>query len=231
MVIASLRREGGELAAALAPSADGERGRPGGGERGGILATASARVPSAVARVRAALSHSLRSLTRRCSSQLKQRLQVLQERLHEEEKFTYVVVKGYIGGVENVYEETMEVPMAKQWCNSQPTCSGFSYFGDEQPDDEVTVTFKGMTTAGERLRVEPDQTMVSYLKETTSKFGALGDAAMQASGDSHVLIAQTITFESLALALALALVCAFGCRRRCRRTRAGDGDALLPTIA
>lgn len=91
--------------------------------------------------------------------ELQQRLAALQERLKEEEQYSYVVSKGMIVGAENVYMETMELTDAKQWCNSNAQCKGFTFLapldGSQQPEDEVTITFKGEGDDGP-LKVEPD---------------------------------------------------------------------------
>ena len=56
--------------------------------------------------------------------ELQDRLKALQERLQEEEQYSYVVSKGMIIGAENVYMETMELTDAKQWCNSSKSRMG-----------------------------------------------------------------------------------------------------------
>ena len=48
---------------------------------------------------------------------------------------------------------------------------------EQEPDDEVTVTFKGEPAPGESLETFPDQAYISYVKQTTA-FGALGGAGM-----------------------------------------------------
>ena len=66
---------------------------------------------------------------------LKQRLQALED---EDIAKSYLVVRGYIAGSENVFMETMDVDSAKAWCNSHADCKGFTFGGDmERPEDEV----------------------------------------------------------------------------------------------
>ena len=111
------------------------------------------------------------------NEQLKARLKALQQ-IHEEVKYSYVVVKGMIVGAEMIYMETMEVPEAKQWCNSNEQCKGFTFGTDldgEAPEDEVTMTFKGAPPGSEgesEFHVEPDQNWISYVKESSTAFGA-----------------------------------------------------------
>lgn len=164
---------------------------------------------------------------------LKQRLQLLQEQLKEEEQYSYVVARGLIAGVENVYMETMEVQSAKQWCNSNAACFGFSFLGDspdQVPEDEVTVTFKGAPDAGKRLEIEPDQAYVSYVKHSNAQnvLGHVGDAGMQAEGRSAFLVGQWLGFSSAGLifVLGLGVTIAFG--HRCKRSVAGEPRPLLP---
>ena len=58
-------------------------------------------------------------------------------------------MKGYITDAENVFMETMEVDEAKQYCNANAKCKGFTFAGpEERPEDEVTITFK----AGSKVR-------------------------------------------------------------------------------
>ena len=88
------------------------------------------------------------------NEELKQRLQILQERIKEEEQYSYVVTRGYIAGAENVYMETMDVMSAKQWCNSNANCFGFTFLGgegDEQGEDEVKPQKLIRTFIGPRL--------------------------------------------------------------------------------
>ena len=140
------------------------------------------------------------------NEQLKQRLKALETKLKEEQQWTYVVVKGYISGAENVFMETMEVDQAKQYCNANPQCQGFTFNGpDERPEDEVTVTFKAGSD------VEADVNFVSYVKHATV-FGAVGDAAMQLEGSS--IVAESITYEAICLVVAFSLALVFCCRRR-----------------
>jgi hypothetical protein len=166
------------------------------------------------------------------NEELQERLKLLQGQLKDAEQFTYVVSRGFISGAETIFMETMEVVQAKQWCNSNAKCRGFSFLaGDDaalgEPEDEVTVTFKGEPESGTKLKVEHDQAMISYLKESNSGvFGALGGAGMQVHG-SGGLLSHGLTSQSLALAFALALLLAFACRRRCRG-RSGSGSPLLP---
>ena len=163
---------------------------------------------------------------------LKLRLAALQERLKEEEQYTYVVAKGMIGGAENVYMETMEIGDAKQWCNSNAKCKGFSFLGSSEggqnePEDEVTVTFKGEPEEGGALKVVPDSAYVSYIKHSHAKsvLGAVGDAHMQLDGGSAYLVGQWLGFESAALVFVLGVVFVF-----VLRSRRGGGSArpLLP---
>jgi hypothetical protein len=173
------------------------------------------------------------------NEQLKERLKLLQEHLKDEEQYSYVVTRGYIAGAENVYMETMEVASAKQWCNSNPGCYGFTFLGstdgEQQPDDEVTVTFKGPPEPGTtNLDVEPDQAYVSYVKHTNSAsiLGHVGDAGMQLEGSSAALVGHWIGFSSAGLLLVLGLVVTVTCGRRCRSSSGGGGKApqasLLP---
>lgn len=172
------------------------------------------------------------------NEQLKERLKLLQEHLKDEERYSYVVTRGYIAGAENVYMETMEVASAKQWCNSNSGCYGFTFLGstdgEQQPDDEVTVTFKGPPEPGTtNLDVEPDQAYVSYVKHTNSAsiLGHVGDAGMQLEGSSAALVGHWIGFSSVGLLLVLGLVVTVACGRRCRSS-GGGGKApqalLLP---
>lgn len=158
---------------------------------------------------------------------LRQRLQALEGRLKDEEQFSYVVTKGFIGGAENVYMETMEIQEAKQWCNAHAECKGFTFLGGEgeqEPDDEVTVTFKGEPAPGESLETFPDQAYISYVKQTTA-FGALGGAGMQIDGDGHALVSHGLTFNIFALAFTFAIACVFLCRKRQQRR---SSKPLLP---
>ena len=164
------------------------------------------------------------------NEELQQRLKVLQNQLKEEEQYSYIITRGFISGAENVFSETMEAAEAKQWCNSHDECKGFSYLGGdgiEEPEDEVTVTFKGAPEEGEKLIVIPDQAYVSYVKANSGKsvLGAFGDAAMQLEGGS-TFIAHSLTFEAIALAFVVGLACVFARRRRKAVT-----DSLLPFAA
>lgn len=77
------------------------------------------------------------------NAMLKVQLQALEDELREGKRHSYIIVHGYITGSENVMMETMDVDMAKAWCNSHRRCRGFTFGGsDERPGDEVTVTFK-----------------------------------------------------------------------------------------
>ena len=160
---------------------------------------------------------------------LKQRLAALQTKLKEEEQFSYVVSKGMIVDAENVFMETMELMDAKQWCNSNPNCKGFTFLapmnGATEPDDEVTVTFKGEPEEGGMLHTEPDVAYVSYIKHSAanSMLGAVGDAGMQLNGGSAYLVGQWLGFEATALIFMLAIIVVFACRHRmCKK------DGLLP---
>ena len=164
------------------------------------------------------------------NTELQQRLKLLQERLKEEEKYSYVVSKGMIIGAENVYMETMELADAKQWCNSNSQCKGFTFLApmdseSDQPDDEVKVTFKGESDGP--VKVHPDSAYVSYVKHSAaaSVLGAVGDAGMQLDGGSSYLVGQWLGFEAAALIFVLALAFTFGCRHRWKRDSAGN---LLP---
>ena len=155
------------------------------------------------------------------NKELVERLAMLEDRLKEEEQFTYIVTRGFISGAETIYSETMEVVQAKQWCNSNAECKGFSFLGGESlgdPEDEVTVTFKGAPEAGEKFKVAEDQAYVSYMKESSSKaFGALGGAGMQLQGGES-LIASFLTSQSIALVFVLALLCFVVGRRQLMRS-------------
>ena len=64
------------------------------------------------------------------NEQLKERLKVLEKELKgSDTKWGYVVVKGLIVDAENVYMETMDVDQAKQYCNANPECKGFTFGG------------------------------------------------------------------------------------------------------
>ena len=127
------------------------------------------------------------------------------------------MVKGYITDAENVFGETMEIDEAKQFCNANPKCKGFTFAGpDERPEDEVTVTFK----AGSK--VMHDTNWVSFVKES-SVFGALHGAIKPGSLDeleSPSIISQGVTFESICLLFAVGVTLIFACRRR----RGGGGS-------
>lgn len=159
---------------------------------------------------------------------LKKRLEALESRMRDEQQYTYLVAKGYISGAENVYMETMEVAEAKQWCNANVECKGFTFLapaeGESQPEDEVTVTFKGAPEAGHSLKVDADPAMISYIKETAA-LPAIGDAAMQLSGaGGQAVLAQGAMYEAICLLLAVSGTIAFGYRYTSRRRR----SALLP---
>ena len=47
-------------------------------------------------------------------------------------RYSYVVVKGYIADAENVWMETMEVDEAKQYCNANAKCKGFTFAGPDE---------------------------------------------------------------------------------------------------
>ena len=147
---------------------------------------------------------------------LKLKLKRLQAELEEETKYSYVVVKGYITDAENVFMETMEIDEAKQYCNANPKCKGFTFSGpEERPEDEVTVTFK----AGSK--VTHDANWVSFVKES-SVFGAIHGAIKPGSLDeleSPSIISQGVTFESICLLFAVGVAVLFACRRR----RGGTG--------
>ena len=167
------------------------------------------------------------------NEELKQRLQMLQERIKEEEQYSYVVTRGYIAGAENVYMETMDIFSAKQYCNSNAKCFGFTFLGgegDQQPEDEVTVTFKGEPEKGTNLDVEPDQAYVSYVKHTaaTSILGHVGDAGMQLDGGSAALVGHWIGFNSAGLLFVVALALFVGCRKNIRKASAQQQEAILP---
>jgi hypothetical protein len=177
------------------------------------------------------------------NEKLRQRLKELESQLHEAEAFSYVVAKGYIAGAETIFMETMEVAEAKQWCNANPNCKGFTFLapledGDSQandkvtetrdvePDDEVTVTFKAAPEDGSTFKVDADPGMVSYIKETT-KFGAVGDAAMQLSGTSgHTVVAHWLGFESGCFIFVLSILCYVGLKHRGRSSRSSSSLPL-----
>ena len=129
---------------------------------------------------------------------LKLRLQALQQELAkegDEMQYSYLVVKGMIADAESVYMETMDIDEAKRYCNSNPECKGFSFEGPEtRPEDEVTVMFKGGN------KVNHDALWVSYVKES-SLFGALNAATGSDDTSNPRIISQSITFNSIALAL------------------------------
>jgi hypothetical protein len=51
---------------------------------------------------------------------------------HVPHRYSYVVVKGYITDAENVWMETMEVDEAKQYCNANAKCKGFTFAGPDE---------------------------------------------------------------------------------------------------
>lgn len=178
------------------------------------------------------------------NSQLQARLAALQTRLKEEEQYSYVVSKGMLVGSANVFMETMELVDAKRWCNSNPQCQGFTFIAQAdgeplQPEDEVTVTFKGEAEAGEKLSVAPDSAYVSYVKQSaaSSALGAVGDAGMQLEGKASSLVGQWLGIELVAVAFALSMLIVFACptcpraagRMLCGAREANRGYSLLPT--
>ena len=157
------------------------------------------------------------------NAQLRNRLKALEDRLADERQYSYVVTKGYLSGAETVYMETMEVAEAKQWCNANQQCKGFTFLApaesDAEPDDEVTVTFKGTPETGEKLRVDGDQSMMSYVKESATAFGAVGDAAMNLAGaDGQAVVSQGLTYSGVSLVFVVGLAFAFVFGQRLRRT-------------
>ena len=139
-----------------------------------------------------------------------------------------------IVGAENVYMETMELMSAKNWCNSSPQCKGFTFLtptiDGTEPDDEVTVTFKGEPEEGGSLHVEPDVAYVSYVKHSVanSVLGAVGDAHMQLDGGSSYLVGQWMGFSTAALVFVLAIVFVFACGHRVCKPADGARQGLLP---
>ena len=63
---------------------------------------------------------------------LQLKLKRLEDELQQELKYSYVVVKGYITDAENVFMETMEVDEAKQYCNANAKCKGFTFAGPSE---------------------------------------------------------------------------------------------------
>ncbi len=162
------------------------------------------------------------------NKQLKERLSQLEEQLKEEVKYSYMVSKGYIVGAEMIYMETMEVAEAKQWCNAKEECKGFSFGGPlESPDDEVTVTFKGLSDDAPRtgLRVEPDMETISYVKESATPFGAVGAAG---TNQASAMTSQAFIFEGICIAFALGVALVFACRQRWQRQPGVERGQLLP---
>ena len=66
------------------------------------------------------------------NSMLQLKLKRLEDELQQELKYSYVVVKGYIADAENVWMETMEVDEAKQYCNANAKCKGFTFAGPDE---------------------------------------------------------------------------------------------------
>ena len=156
---------------------------------------------------------------------LRLRLHALKDAMAEDLQFSYVVVKGYISGAENVYMETMGVDEAKTYCNSNSRCKGFTFSGpSERPEDEVTVAFK----AGSK--VVHDANWVSFVKES-SMFGALQGAAKLDEAHSPAVISHGLTFESICIVFALALSVVFICRRRCGTPPLRTASGGLNSIA
>jgi hypothetical protein len=158
---------------------------------------------------------------------LKARLEQLEGQLKEEIKYSYVVVKGYIVDAEMIFMETMELGEAKQWCNANARCKGFTFGGPvESPEDEVTVTFKGGED-GAVLETQPDAESISYIKESATPFGAVGGAGLDAS-ESHAVATQVVTFEAICFAFVLGIA-AVVCRQRLRGRKARLAEkGLLP---
>ena len=168
------------------------------------------------------------------NEELRNRLRVLEEKLHDDAQYAYVVQKGYLSGAETIYMETMEVAEAKQWCNANANCKGFTFLapaeGEVEPDDEVTVTFKGAPEAGERLKVDADASMMSYVKESTTAFGAVGDAAMNLAGaDGHAVVTAGLTYNGISLLFVVALAATAACGSRLRGGSSRGGKPMLPT--
>ena len=152
------------------------------------------------------------------NEQLRSRLKALESRLDEERQFSYVRASGYLGGAATIYEETMEVAEAKQWCNANPECKGFTFLAPLEGDDEqeVTVTFKG-TPESKALQVISDPSMASYIKAAAAEsiFGNIGDAAMQlTSADHQSVVSQWLTFQVACILLAGGVGCVWICRQR-----------------
>lgn len=114
------------------------------------------------------------------NEQLRKRLEALTKQLEDERQYSYLRSTGYLSGAETIFMETMEPAEAKQWCNAKVECKGFTYLapvdGDPDEEQEVTVTFKGEGQAGEVLRVDPDPSMISYVKAAAADgvFGSVG---------------------------------------------------------
>lgn len=66
------------------------------------------------------------------NSMLQLKLKRLEDELQQELKYSYVVVKGYITDAENIFMETMEVDEAKQYCNANADCKGFTFGGPNE---------------------------------------------------------------------------------------------------
>ena len=110
------------------------------------------------------------------NAMLRKRLQALEEHLEREKQYSYVRANGYLSGADTVFMETMEVAEAKQWCNGNKECKGFTYLkpvdggtdggnSDEEEEEEVTITFKGTPESGAVLRVDvrrPMRTQTAY---------------------------------------------------------------------
>ena len=164
------------------------------------------------------------------NEQLRKRLEALTKQLEDERQYSYLRSTGYLSGAETIFMETMEPAEAKQWCNAKVECKGFTYLapvdGDPDEEQEVTVTFKGEGQAGEVLRVDPDPSMISYVKAAAADgvFGSVGDAAMQFAGASgQAVVSQWMTFQSVCLLLAIGVAAFVG-----RRRIFGDNSAHLP---
>jgi hypothetical protein len=160
----------------------------------------------------------------------RQRLSGADKQLEDERQYSYLRSTGYLSGAETIFMETMEPAEAKQWCNAKVECKGFTYLapvdGDPDEEQEVTVTFKGEGQAGEVLRVDPDPSMISYVKAAAADgvFGSVGDAAMQLAGASgQEVVSQWMTFQSVCLLLVIGVAAFVG-----RRRIFGDNSAHLP---
>ena len=168
------------------------------------------------------------------NEQLRSRLKVLENRLEEERQYSYVRANGYVSSTETIYEETMEVAEAKQWCNANAECKGFTFLAPAEGDEEeeVTITFKGSPEAGTALKVDADPSMVSYIKATAAEgiFGSIGDAAMQLSGaDGQAVVSHWLSFQGACLLLVGGVAAAF-CRQRMCGRAAVAGRAANPLL-